>query len=575
MKFDKDVITGILICLAVVLLWGPITRMLGFGGSPAAPGTDRTVAVSRTPAAAADDAEGKTAESAGTEISGFVPEVPLNREVLEPVFLENDRLKVELDLNAGSVRAITLKDYYRNGRKGDPEGRIVIEENPDLSDGLLRAGAMGVAPDAGWVMQGIVSHSGSDREYMLERCFANGSAGLIVRQEWKLLDGYLMDYELTLVNPGDPTLHAGTVTVDAGELAAWNRMTGDHIRNPKHAVDFLSTDGKVENVAAGDKNFSAKLSGEARWISVNNKYLALILGADTPFRIYAGRETPPGFEKKTFLVAAGAVYPDVVLPGRGSRSFRFRYFAGPKIVDELESFDASAAKVMHLAWGPFDWLSKLLLRFLLLINGWVGSYGWSIIILTVVVRLLFWPVSMRANRSMNKMKDIKPKVDELKAKYKNDPQQLNMKTMELYKAEGVNPMGGCLPILLQIPVFIALYQTLESAVQLRQQSFWWIKDMAAPDTVAVVFGLPIHPLVIAMTALMLVQQLITPTAMEGPQKKMMLLMPVVMLFILYGLPAGLTLYWTVSSIFSILQMLLQRKLDAAHNRPAEGKKAKA
>ena len=571
MKFDKDVITGILICLAVVLLWGPLSRMLGFGGAPAAPEANRSETVSAAPEPA-DGAAAKTEESAGAAQIEFIPEIPLIGEVSEPVLLENDRLKIELDLNAGSLRSITFKDYYRNGDRKEP---IVIEEDPAASDGLLHSGALGVMPGTGWVVRGIVSHSGGDREYCLERCFTNGSAEMRVRQEWKLLDGFLMDYELTLVNPGESALRAGTVTVDAGELPPWSRMSGDNIRNPKHAVDYLSTDGKVENVAAGDKKFFDKLSGDARWISVNNKYMALIMGAETPFRIYAGRTTPPGYDKKSFLAAAGAVYPDVVLPGRGSRSFRFRYFAGPKIVDELESFDASAAKVMHLAWGPFDWLSKLLLRFLLLINGWVGSYGWSIIILTVVVRLIFWPVSMRANRSMNKMKEIKPKVDELKARYKNDPQQLNMKTMELYKAEGVNPMGGCLPILLQIPVFIALYQTLESAVQLRQQSFWWIKDMAAPDTVAVVFGLPIHPLVIAMTALMLVQQLITPTAMEGPQKKMMLLMPVVMLFILYGLPAGLTLYWTVSSVFSILQMLLQRKLDAAHNRPVEGKKAKA
>jgi YidC/Oxa1 family membrane protein insertase len=125
---------------------------------------------------------------------------------------------------------------------------------------------------------------------------------------------------------------------------------------------------------------------------------------------------------------------------------------------------------------------------------------------------------------------------------------------------------------LQIPVFIALYQTLESAVQLRQQSFAWIADLSQPDVVAVVFGLSIHPLAIAMTLLMLLQQLLTPMSVDGMQRRMMLLMPVVMLFVLYNLPAGLTLYWTVSSIFSIGQMLLQRKLDGRRNRPAEGKK---
>jgi YidC/Oxa1 family membrane protein insertase len=144
---------------------------------------------------------------------------------------------------------------------------------------------------------------------------------------------------------------------------------------------------------------------------------------------------------------------------------------------------------------------------------------------------------------------------------------LNTKMMELYRKEGVNPMGGCLPILLQIPVFFALYATLDGAVELRQVPFWWATDLAAPDTVARIFGLPINPLVLAMTLLMVVQQRLTPTAMDPMQQKMMMIMPIVMLFFLYNLPSGLTLYWTVSQIFSILQMLLQKHHNTAASAP--------
>ena len=140
---------------------------------------------------------------------------------------------------------------------------------------------------------------------------------------------------------------------------------------------------------------------------------------------------------------------------------------------------------------------------------------------------------------------------------------LNTKMMELYRKEGVNPMGGCLPILLQIPVFFALYATLDGAVELRQVPFWWAADLAAPDTVAHIFSLPINPLVLAMTLLMVVQQRLTPTAMDPMQQKMMMIMPIVMLFFLYNLPSGLTLYWTVSQVFSILQMLLQKHYNTA------------
>ena len=140
--------------------------------------------------------------------------------------------------------------------------------------------------------------------------------------------------------------------------------------------------------------------------------------------------------------------------------------------------------------------------------------------------------------------------------------ELNQKMMELYRVEKVNPVGGCLPILLQIPVFIALYSALDSAVELRNVPFLWCTDLSRPDLVGptLPFALPfmgrvgLHPLVIAMTVLMIVQQKMTPTTGDSTQQKMMMIMPIVMLFMFYNLPSGLTLYWTVSNIFSILQM---------------------
>jgi len=163
---------------------------------------------------------------------------------------------------------------------------------------------------------------------------------------------------------------------------------------------------------------------------------------------------------------------------------------------------------------------------------------------------------------MKRMQKLQPQMKEIRAKYKDDSQTMNAKVMELYRTEKVNPLGGCLPILLQIPVFIALYSTLNGAVELRQVPFWWIQDLAKPDTVATIFGLAINPLVIAMTALMVLQQRLTPAAMDPAQQKMMMFMPIIMLFMLYSLPAGLTLYWTVSQSLAILQLLLQKRMDS-------------
>jgi YidC/Oxa1 family membrane protein insertase len=205
--------------------------------------------------------------------------------------------------------------------------------------------------------------------------------------------------------------------------------------------------------------------------------------------------------------------------------------------------------------------------------GFVGSFGWSIILLTVIVRTVFYPVTAKANVSMRKMQSIGPKVQAIREKYKDNPQMLNMKTMELYREEQVNPFGGCLPILLQIPVFFALYATLEGAVQLRQVPFLWCTDLAAPDTIFSIplyfFNLPVNPLVLAMTGLMIIQQRMTPMSADPMQKKMMMAMPIIMLLFLYNLPSGLTLYWTVSNFFSIVQLKLQQRSTT----PAAAKEA--
>jgi YidC/Oxa1 family membrane protein insertase len=269
-----------------------------------------------------------------------------------------------------------------------------------------------------------------------------------------------------------------------------------------------------------------------------------------------------------YLAALGGLYSDVTVPAGAEATFSFRCYNGPKIINLLSAFDRKASGIMNLSWGgPMDWIAEKLLSFLIFLKGICGSYGWSIIIITIIVRLLFWPITQKANSSMKRMQKLQPQIKEVREKYKDNPQTMNAKMMELYRTEKVNPLGGCLPILLQIPVFIALYSTLNGAIELRHVPFWWIQDLAQPDTVATLFGLAINPLVIVMTALMVLQQRLTPAAMDPMQQKMMMFMPIMMLFILYSLPAGLTLYWTVSQIFAILQLLLQKRMSSEENKP--------
>ena len=334
-------------------------------------------------------------------------------------------------------------------------------------------------------------------------------------------------------------------------------------------MDCLTADGDFIDIKADkkDSKFFLKNPPKVKWVSLSNKYFAGILESANAFELYQKREfiADPADKDGDALpvISAGAMLGDIRLEPGEVRRFDFRYYSGPKIIANLDKFDPSTGKVMHLAWGPLDYLARLLLWILVKFHAVVGSYGWSIILLTLVVRLIFYPLTARGNASMRKMQLVQPQLKELKEKYKDNPQLMNTKMMELYRKEGVNPFGGCLPILLQIPVFFALYATLDGAVELRQVSFLWCHDLAAADTVARIplyfFSLPVNPLVLAMTALMVVQQHMTPMAMDPVQKKMMALMPLVMLFMLYDLPSGLTLYWTVSNLFSIVQLQLQKR----------------
>ena len=272
-------------------------------------------------------------------------------------------------------------------------------------------------------------------------------------------------------------------------------------------------------------------------------------------------------DKEYNVLTAGAVLPEITLAPGKSSEFEFSSYTGPKSSEVLSEFVPDGEDSLHLAWGPLNLLARFLMLLLNFFYSVCGSYGISIILLTLLVRTAFYPLTSKGNESMRKMQKVQPLFKELKEKYKNDPQLLNQKMTELYRKEGINPLAGCLPVLLQIPIFFALYAMLDNAIALRHVSFLWAKNLAAADTVCTIplgfTDLPLNPLVIAMTVLMVIQQRMTPMSADPVQKKMMMFMPIVMLVFLYDLPSGLTLYWTVSNLFSIVQLWLQKRRNQA------------
>jgi YidC/Oxa1 family membrane protein insertase len=271
---------------------------------------------------------------------------------------------------------------------------------------------------------------------------------------------------------------------------------------------------------------------------------------------------------------------DSELIGPDERSVRvLRTYIGPKDFSSLKDLGMGQSEVMEFKstgfWkfmNPVMYPIKLSLLWGLTHFAIFGSYGIAILILTIIVRVLFWPLTHKSTESMKRMQELQPQMAALKEKYKDNPQRMQQETMALYKENKVNPMGGCLPMFVQIPVFIALFAVLRSAIELRYSSFLWIRDLSEPENlfagmIPVVGSLNILPIVMAAT--MMWQQKLTTGAnaaatpeQKQQQKMMAVMMPIMMLFFFYSMPSGLVLYWTTSQVIMIAQLMIKKKKTA-------------
>jgi YidC/Oxa1 family membrane protein insertase len=331
---------------------------------------------------------------------------------------------------------------------------------------------------------------------------------------------------------------------------------------PDDKFDRSFVDGVIQSY---DKHITAKLKNIQKdgfsfaeyvdWVAIERKYFAVI--TQPAYDVEAVRIIDINNDKlvsyiqsKPFELAAG----DTV-------EKKTSFYAGPKLDSALSSYNAGYESILYR--GFLAWLKKLTLVLLNFFYGFLHNYGYAIIALTILVKIVLTPLTHKSFQSMRKMQELQPHMKALQEKHKDNPQQLNKEVMELYKKHKANPLGGCLPMVLQIPIFIALYRTLSQAVELRGAPFiFWIQDLSAPDKMFEnPFGLPfdINLLPILMIASMVVQQKMTPTTVSKEQEMTMLLMPLVFGLLFYGLPSGLVLYWFVSNILTIAHQGLLRK----------------
>lgn len=319
------------------------------------------------------------------------------------------------------------------------------------------------------------------------------------------------------------------------------------------------------------------------WVAVKSKFFVQILTPprDIPvaYSIRASRKRLPGEGVDTSVrvkkaeiesVSADIQIADMLLAPGQKLTRELSYYAGPKQYSILSTLGFGHEEVMEFGW--WSAVCKVLLKTLNVINLVTRNYGLAIILLTILVRIVFWPVTHKGTESMKKMQALQPLMTELRAKYKDNPKKLQEETMLLYKKHKVNPLGGCLPMLIQIPVFIALFVVLRSAIELRFASFLWVRDLSEPENLLaglLPMGFSLNILPLLMVATMYLQQKLSPAGGDPTQQKMMMIiMPVMMLVFFYNMASGLILYWTVSNVIMIVQQLMAKHRSGKQPAPA-------
>jgi len=314
-----------------------------------------------------------------------------------------------------------------------------------------------------------------------------------------------------------------------------------------HEGPVVSVGGSIERQEVKKLNGESILGPNVLWGAFESKYFIASFIPENPSltNIVMTRDAAD-------MVAVGMKGRKEVIPGGQSSAFTYQIYLGPKQYDILKTLGVGLENAIDFGW--FKWLAIPALYILNFLYGFVLNYGIAIIILTTIIKIIFWPLGNMSYKSMNEMKKLQPKINALKEKYKNDQSKIGQETMALYREHKVNPFSGCLPMLIQIPVFFGLYKALMYSIELRHSPlFFWIQDLSAKD--------PYYITPIIMGATQFISQKMTPAMGDPMQQKIMLLMPIIFTFFFLNFPAGLVIYWLFNNILQIgQQYYINRKL---------------
>ncbi|MCX8041518.1 MAG: membrane protein insertase YidC [Thermodesulfobacteriaceae bacterium] len=465
--------------------------------------------------------------------------------------IETDKYRAELTSVGARFKSFQLKNYVK-----DKKERAFVELVSVPSESLPLEVYLAKNPSLA-----ILNFAGpKESNFLLKEdsqalTFTSGVPELKLEKTYIFKkDSYFIDFILKIHNPAPNPLEDQLLI--RGVFSPFSEGSRYVFRGPFYYTDHLNEVEIKDNL----KDYV----GPLKYLGYQDVYFTLTL---IPEKVEMGIENATyraTFRKIKEDTQEFILWIPLKLHSQETKELIFKIYAGPKKTEEMEKEYPLLSKALY--FGFFDIVAKPLLWSLKFFNQFTHNYGWSILIITIFLRILFFPLNHLSFRSMKKLQEIQPIIQKLREKYKGDPQTLNKELMNVYKTHKVNPFSGCLPIIIQIPVFFAFYKVLLMAIELRHAPFiLWIDDLSAPErlylgslVIPYLGGIPV--LTILMGLSMFIQQKLTPTTLDPIQNKILLLMPLFFTVLFVNFPSGLVLYWFANNLLSIAQQLITLKL---------------
>ncbi len=483
------------------------------------------------------------ADSKKATVSRKIPKRHPQNIKARDVTIETDLYQAVITEEGARFKGFILKKYRQGVAKDSPPVNLVTTSPEKLPLGVSLSTSPGLSAALFLSPKTKIDLTAKKPEATIP--FIHEGRDLFLAKELTFKkDSYLMELTVRVRNDGSKTIE------DRLTIHLFNRPFAKSNRYVFVGPAYYSQ-GEFKEVKLKKPGNEQIFSGEISWVAYQGPYFMMAL---LPREHLTWELNFKRWDEKTAETRIKSV-PFVLRPGE-VKDFRFSLYFGPKEIERLKVIGRDLDKAID--FGMFTPIAKPLLYVLKFFYRFVHNYGVAIILLTAIIKLIFWPLSHYSYQSMQKMQKLQPHIARLKEKYGHDKERLNRELMNLYRSYKINPLSGCLPMLLQIPVFFALYKVLLAAIELRHAPFvLWINDLSAPDRLYIGFNIPflggIPVLTILMGVSMYFQQKMSPSSLDPMQQKMMALMPLLFTVMFVNFPSGLVLYWLVNNVLSIVQ----------------------